>query len=394
VPATTVFAVRGIAVGLGAAAIPGLVWIPVANMGPFAGRWELLAVYPVLLATALGAAAVALAATLGLVRGLGLRRARVAAQVLGALVGASLLIVMQLPQFVDRETQASLREAVRHSALVAMLAGPESPLGWPIRAMAGQPGPLAAVLALGIGSFVLVVRLTAGSFIAAVQQVPESPAAKRGGKAAPFRAFRTGLVRVMLAKELRLIARDPALLGMTLLQVLYLVPLFLILMRNHDMERVLAVSLVALATNLAGSFGWLAISGEEAPDLLGAAPIAPARVYLAKVAAALLPVGFVVLPFLAWYALRSPALAALVASFIAAGCASSAVVQVALGKPGGKRDLKRRKQDVGANLLEAAGTFAWAGALWLVLAGSAWALAPAAIGLLVPLCAIAIRRYR
>jgi ABC-2 type transport system permease protein len=252
----------------------------------------------------------------------------------------------------------------------AQWVGRESFLTWPVRALFGETVPAIAVIALGVGAFVLVVRATSGGFANAARENPEVAVRTRRPAAGSPRAFRSGLAAVVIAKELKLIARDPTLIAKSLVQLLYFVPLMMILVRKSAAADVLAASLVLLASTLAGTFAWIAVSGEEAPDLVGTAPVGAERLRWLKVAAALLPVALVVLPFLAWYAFLSWRLFGIVLLFLAAGLASSAVIQVWAGVPGSGRDLRMRfKKNMLANFVEGMSNLGWAGACYLAITG-------------------------
>jgi ABC-2 type transport system permease protein len=184
------------------------------------------------------------------------------------------------------------------------------------------------------------------------------------------RPFRSGLARVVIAKELTLIRRDPNLIARALLQLLYMVPLLVILIRRTDMAPLLGASLVLLCGNLAGTLAWITVSGEEAPDLVGTAPVSQERVRWLKVGAALLPVAIIAAPFLVIFASGSLVRGALVAVFLAGALTSTAVVQVWTGKPGSGRDLKvRGRQNVLANVIDGLSGFGWAGACFLAVTG-------------------------
>ena len=64
------------------------------------------------------------------------------------------------------------------------------------------------------------------------------------------------------------------------MQMLYLLPPALLLWRNFGDDAgalvVLVPVLVMAAGQLAGGLAWLAISGEDAPDLVATAPVAAA----------------------------------------------------------------------------------------------------------------------
>src|SRR5204863_3514179 len=97
--------------------------------------------------------------------------------------------------------------------------------------------------------------------------------------------------RVLRQKEWTLLARDPWLVSQTLMQMLYLLPPALLLWRSYGEETgalVVAVPVLVMAAGqLAGGLAWLAISGEDAPDLVATAPIRRGLVVRAKIEAVL-----------------------------------------------------------------------------------------------------------
>jgi ABC-2 type transport system permease protein len=305
----------------------------------------------------------------------------------GAFAGAFLVLAMQFETVLPAAARDAIRKWLASEESAAWL-GPHSVLTWPARALFGDPLPLVATLTVSLGAFILVTRLTADAFASAVQE-GAALTARRRSDAGTRRAFASGLARIVIAKELRLIARDPALIARALVQLLYFVPLMLILGRNAHLAAVLAASLVAIAASLAGTFAYITVSGEEAPDLVGTAPVSGERVRWLKAAAALVPVGVLVLPFLAWYALHSLFMFAVLLACLAAALLSSAVIQVWSGVPGSARDLrKRHTQNPLLNMVEALSSFGWAGACYLAIAGHARAAVAAALfGLVGPLAA-------
>ena len=385
VPIANVYAVRGVAVALGSVAGIAAFVLPIANMGPVHGHWETLLAYPVLAAFGLASAALGFAGTLALVRLLGLRRARVAAQVTGALIGAALVLGMQLETLLPRERRDALQAWTRSDEGASWL-GASSPLAWPLRAAFGDAGLAGLVVVGAVAFFVAVIALTWRAFAAAAVQSPATSRART--PSGPGRPFRAGLARVVVGKELALLARDPALIAKSLLNVLYLVPVFLVLVRNSQPPHVVAAAVVALAASLAGNLAWITVSAEESPDLLASAPVSAERLRWLKVLAAVLPVAAICAPFLAWYLARSFWGFLVVAAAVSCAIASSAVVQVWLARPAARRDLAvRHKQNPLVNLADLMSTMGWAMACLFALAGSAWAAAGVAAGLVSPLVA-------
>ena len=105
---------------------------------------------------------------------------------------------------------------------------------------------------------------------------PASPARARcRNRAQGFR--RLSPKGALRRKEWTLIVRDPWLASQTLMQLLYLLPPGLMLWRAfgaNSSDLVLLVPVLVMAAGqLAGGLAWLAISGEDAPDLVATAPI-------------------------------------------------------------------------------------------------------------------------
>jgi ABC-2 type transport system permease protein len=394
VPIRDVYLLRGLAVAVTAIALPALAVLPFANMGAAHGHWQMLAAYPVGLAIGAFFAALALAGTLALARWLGPRRGYRAAQVVGAAVAMTFLIGMQFQSLLPASTQAGIRAWTASEQGRAWL-GPHSVLTWPARALFGDPLPALAIVVLGAAIFALVVRTTTAGFVSAAQEDP-GISQRRGASRGPARPFRAGLAAIVISKELKLIARDPTFLAKALFQMLAMLPLMLILVRQSELAALLGASLVLLASMLEGTLAWIAVSGEEAPDLLDSAPVAAERLRWLKVAAVLLPVAVLCLPFLAWYAVLSWRLFAVVAVFLALALSACGVIQVWLGAPGSGRDLRVRMQKNRlANIVETLSTFGFAGGCYLAMAG--WyrpALVVACLGLLGPVVAWLAGRRR
>jgi ABC-2 type transport system permease protein len=384
VPVQHVFAARALYVALACTAAVGLFVLPFANMGPLHGKWGTLAAYPVLFAYGLACSAIAFLAAFALVRVFGPRRARVVAQVLGAVLGAVLVLAMQVPNLLP----AAGRETLRHwesSEAVREWLSSTSPLAWPLRALAGDAWLTPAFVAAGVALFAAVVRSAAPRFAAAAQQSLAAPRPKV--RVLARRPFRSGLARIVVTKELLLIARDPALIGRSLLQLIYLLPLFLVLVRNSQPPALAAAALVLLAMSLAGNLAWVTVSGEEAPELLASAPISGERVRSLKAAAALLPVAVLMVPFVLWYLGESWRSAAVLGASLAAALVTSAVMQVWTARPAAKRDLRlRHKQNPLVNIAEHLSGLGWSGACYLALSGTGgpWWLLAVALAILPP----------
>ena len=271
VSAARVFAVRICAI----AATSTFMAIPMA--GPFinALAWvdglHWLGAYPVLLAMGASATALSIALTVGLFATLGPKRTRFVAQVVAAIVGATFVIGIQAAAIFSTGTLSRIA-ALQSPGVVAMAPGLDSPFWWPARAMMGELPALFAIVAIA------AILLAAATYLFAPRFAGYATAAS-GISAVPLRqrrstrAFRTASPGQMLRrKEWILLKRDPWLVSQTLIQILYLLPPALLLWRNFSAGQgalvVLVPVIVMAAGQLAGGLAWLAVSGEDAPDLV------------------------------------------------------------------------------------------------------------------------------
>ena len=165
------------------------------------------------------------------------------------------------------------------------------------------------------------------------------------------------------------------------------------MLRQHDIAMVLAPGIIVLLAGVAGNLAWITISAEEAPDLIGSAPVNREQVRWMKAAAALKPLLYVAAPFFVIYLFLSVGRAFIFALFLCLALLASAVTQVWGGKPAPKRDLKaRQKHNVALNFAEVISTIALAGTCYLVFTSSDWAYATFPVGLLAPTAAWFMRR--
>jgi ABC-2 type transport system permease protein len=194
-----------------------------------------------------------------------------------------------------------------------------------------------------------------------------------------------------------LLRRDPWLLSQTLMQILYLVPPALLLWINFGRSAGAAVVVVPVvvmaAGQLAGGLAWLALSGEDAHDLVTTAPVTSRAVLVAKLEAIAVVIALIVAPLLVLIALLSPGAAAVTALGVALAAASAATIQMWF-RAQARRALFRRRQvsSRAATLCEAFASIMWAGAAAVLAAGSVLlALFPAGLALLVLLLARTLR---
>ena len=312
--------------------------------------------------------------TLVLVRWLGVRRARTVAQIVAALLGASVFIVMQLQNAVPMRDRA---------AFWARAGQVCSALGFSLiaRAGRGEISALAVLAAVAAAFSILTGRQLARLLVTGVQGADES----QGPRSRPAGRHRwtSGLLRAAFRKDLRLIMRDPLLIAQILPSLLYIAPALLPFWREMQW-RTLAPLGLALSSQLALSLAVVSAWGEECWDLIRMSPVPEPKIRGAKVAAAMAPaLALAALCCLGLAATGHPGVAVLTLLMSAAcgsGCARLAVSEV---RPTPRRDLLRRGGRAARSWRVYVGMFlTMLGSLGLGLS-SAETLVPRVIGVLV-----------
>ena len=369
-PSHSILTVRLAGVAAGTAAIYLFFLAPFAHAGLLQGQWRWLGVYPGVISVAVLCSCVAMLLTLGLVRVLGARRTRVVAQVIGALAGALMVIASQLQALSSGQAQGRVRDLV--DGLLGRDGVTDHPLLLPARAMLGEPLPMLLLSCVAGVVFVLTARRTHRFFARGLQLAASAP---RSGPApgAPRRhRFGRSLFESVVVKEWRLIVRDPHLLSQVLLQLLFLLPLFFLIFQRSEVQvQALGAGLALLCGSLTGALAWIALSAEDAPDLLLVSPASLRTVRRAKLAAAFVPVLALVAVPLLWLTIRMPAAGAILCFAVCGAVLGAGLIVFWCGRPGARSNFKGRgKGGIVMNMLELFNNLAW-GALGWFLAGAA-----------------------
>ena len=382
------FAVRTGSVALTSVAFTGLLASPLINMlALFDGqRW--FAAYGVVIAMGAISTAISVGITMVLFRLVGPRQTRFISQIVAAVIGAGFVIGVQAAAILYYG-DFSRFALFQSQAIVDAAPGIDSPFWLPAKAAMGDVGSLLVMMSIGLGALLLAIAVSASSYgrLAISAAGLNHIASQRKPSVGAFRA--ASQRHVLRLKEWRLLQRDPWLLSQTLMQILYLVPPALLLWMNFGNDAgafvVVVPVLVMAAGQLAGGLAWLAISGEDAHDLVVTAPVSPRTVLIAKVEAVLIVIGVVMAPLLVLMAISSPRMALITACCAALSAGSATAIQLWF-RVVAKRSMFRRRQVASraATLSEAFASIMWAGT-GALLAGGAWAMAiaPAIVALLV-----------
>jgi len=351
------------------------------------GGWRWMGAYGLILAMGAAATALAVGLTVALFRTIGAKRTRLVAQVVAAVIGAAFVIGLQVAAILCYGTLSRV-SVLQSETLLALAPDVSSIFWWPARAAMGDGAALVAVLAMSLAILAAVIVVVAPRFgeyavtAAGVGALPVSHARRP----AAFRAMSPR--RALRLKEWILLRRDPWLMSQTLMQMLYLIPPAVLLWRSFNAGnaayQLLVPILVMAAGQLAGGLAWLAISGEDAPDLVASAPIPTGFIVRAKIEAVLGVIVMVFAPLVAVLAIASPWHALITTGGIVIAAAAATSIQLWF-RTQAKRSQFRRRQVSSrlATFAEAFSSIGWA-ATAAVAAINIWlAIAPALLAFMV-----------
>jgi ABC-2 type transport system permease protein len=388
VSAWRLFAVRIMAMALAVAAQGLVLASPFVNVLIWRTGWHWLGAYAVAVALAMDAVAISVVFTSALFRAIGPRRTRFVAQILAAIIGAGFVIGVQFAAILSLGTMSRVAE-LQSAALLRLAPDVGSILWWPARAVLGDPVALAALLLLSIVALAGTIAVCAprfGRLALAAGAISQGTTPSRTRRPARFHNSTPG--QTLRRKEWVLLLRDPWLMSQTLMQLLYLLPAAFLLSRSFyegggggGASALLVPVLIMAAGQLGGGLAWLAVSGEDAPELIASAPVSPGRVLRAKVEAVLGGIAVIFGPFVVVLALFAPFAALVVASGVAIAAGSATAIQFWF-RTQARRSLFRRRQVSSrlATFSEALSSVGWAGTGALAATGTWLALIP---GLLV-----------
>jgi ABC-2 type transport system permease protein len=356
---------------------------------PFFGGLAWAGFAPAILLLTLFATAVALVLARLLFALIGPKNTRIAAQILGSLIGATFFIASQIPRFSQNESRARAMQDI-FTAIIPIVGNPASPISLPARAAFGLNADLYIWAIVAAGASLLAVWWYASGFAndaAAISGL--GVRRKRNTRAA--RAMRSGIRGTLVFKEWRLLRRDPLLLSQILLPLLYFAPLFAVFgsrLGDEGFNRVSAAGFsagfVLLVTSFAASLAWLTVSAEDAPDLIASAPVSRDQVDNAKAFAAAGPSVLLLLPPVIGAAIVvGPMVGFWLLLGGAAAIVSTCLIAIWHQTPGNRKEFRRRTRgSLMLNLGRSFVAFGWIGATGLAVSG--WALAaiiPAMISL-------------
>jgi ABC-2 type transport system permease protein len=359
-----VLIVRSSAIAVGALPLytglmgPPLLWLAIYS----SPLWLSAIVFLVTLA--FFATGIALLIVTALFRLLGPKNTRMLAQIISALAGASIFLSFQYFNIAGRRAAGPMSQEQMAQLIVEANIDPKEWWLFPARAFTGEISSILLWIIVAAIVFPVGVYIFSRSFVADAAAASAMGRKKRVVDS-HVASVRGGVMRSVVRKEFRLLARDPVLISQIGLQIVYLLPLGFILLRpGSDMqltEAAFVPALTLLSSALSGSLIWITVSAEDAPDLIASAPVMINRVDRAKLIAAVTPVWTVMLvPLVALWLRSWPAGAWATAGVIVASL-SSASIGLWRRNPGSRREFVRRRQ--GGSVLTSLGqTFVALGA--------------------------------
>ena len=221
IPPTRILVVRAVAMAIRPCLLFAGLATPFVMPLAVLGHPEVLGAHLMVVAMALLSTGLGLGIAIALFSSIGPRRTRTVAQIMAAVVGAAFIIVAQLPNLFDNDRGDQLSGGW----LVDLLNSDTFPAAarWPAEALFGAPIPLLTFVSVGVLVFAIVAWRVGRRFArdAAAASGADTIRVKKGRESARFGA---SMARATMAKELRLLFRDPGLLSQVLLRVFYLIP--------------------------------------------------------------------------------------------------------------------------------------------------------------------------
>lgn len=379
-PARRLLAARALAIAVESLAGVGMFILPFANVMALRGLSPGLALYPVLISASLLASALGLSLAVLLFVVVGPRRTRLVSQIVATVLGAGFVLGLQAANVMPRQMRTGLLASIQRGE-AGTLYDRNGPLWLPVRAALGHGADLTIWIALSLAIFALVAVLLGEHFVrsslrsagAAASAGPRGRA-RRGGDL----VFRAGVGAALRRKEWRLISRDPYLVSQIFLQVIYTLPISIVLWRSQgSVAFSVAPAIVVISAQIAASLAWLTISSEDAPEFLSTAPVTRSQIERRKLEAVGLPLAlFLAGPLLglAWVSLE---IAAWTFVFVCGAALSTSLLNLWHPMPGRRGDLLRRhSQSKFIALMEHLLSLLWALAMVMAVLDSWLALIP------------------
>jgi ABC-2 type transport system permease protein len=251
--------------------VDGFIIVPWIDVRLYlAGHWNFLWGFPVWFALAIIVTCIDGLFSFGLIRWFGMRRARLFSQAIPFVLifGVTFFtgsLSLSLAGMNMDATHARMPPGLQDQ----FIALSHTPMVGMARAAAGSLPHLAIIFALAAALALITLRLTERAFIEGTQNLAENVTTAVPGKVdAPFR---TGVLKLEIRKNLRLIVRTPMMMVQCIAQMLTPVGIAVVLGRD-DIPRAICFFVIFVTGVLSGIFTIAAGTVEECDDLLRMSP--------------------------------------------------------------------------------------------------------------------------
>jgi ABC-2 type transport system permease protein len=371
---------RAITIAINSAMSLATLVLPVAHVAAVMVGPGALLLYPLLVAFALIGAALGLALALLLLELLGPRRARACSNILAAIIAGGFVLGMQIVAVLPG---AFLQRLNAWFPVVSPQSGSSlgQLVGLPVMAIQGDAIAALQILMVAIALFSLTILALAPTFARSVLRTAGADQHGAINRQARKRLrFREGQSASLRLKEWRLMTRDPNLLTQLGLQIIYTLPLGIILLKSEQglpAEVALGPLIVVVAAQVAASLAWITVSGEDAPELIATAPVGRKWAELMKLSAIALPIALILcVPILASGA-RAYWVPLVITACAFGAATSTAVINLWHPMPGNRRGmLRRHSQSKVIAMAEHGLAILWAIVVVMTMVGTWFTVAP------------------
>jgi ABC-2 type transport system permease protein len=305
---------------------------------------SLLGLPVLIIAIAVFATCIGLGITLFVVRMIGARAARKAIQIISAITAASVFIGSQFAVHADIGKKSGFQSLYDWCFQYGI--GATGITSLPGKAGFGDPLALGLIVVIAAAIFVFTTAALQQRFMNSFQTAGNYVSPRKNKNQNIAHHFSNNFGWMIVKKEIFLMLRDPALIFNLLLQLIFLIPLILGLLKITSLFMVIpgaAFLSVFGSGKLIGDITGIAITGEDTPDLLVVAPRTAKQILRLKLLAVIIIGGplMMIIPLL--LITKSPSAALITLAFTLPAAMITAAIELKFSKTTTRRKFSGRK---------------------------------------------------